>query len=77
MNNCVGCFLKHPLLIKKKLEKFPNKLEWFASKEKIKHENDVWYKDKKLSYSDIKKWNIQKELFEDDFGECDSGYCGL
>lgn len=77
MNNCVGCFHKHPLLIKKMLEKFPNKLEWFASKEKIKHENDVWYKDKKLSYSDIKKWNIQKELFEDDFGECDSGYCGL
>ena len=77
MNNCLGCFHKHPLLIKKMLEKFPNKLEWFASKEKIKHENDVWYKDKKLSYSDIKKWNIQKELFEDDFGECDSGYCGL
>lgn len=77
MNNCVGCFHKHPLLIKKMLEKFPNKLEWFASKEKIKHENDVWYKDKKLSYSDIKKWNIQKQLFEDDFNECDSGYCGL
>ena len=77
MNNCVGCFHKNPLLIKKMHEKHPNKIEWFASKEKIKHEMDVWYKDKQLSYSDVIKWKSQLELFDDDFNECDSGHCGL
>jgi hypothetical protein len=77
MNNCVGCFHKHPLLIKKMHNKFPNKIEWFASKEKIKHEKDVWYKSKNLSFNDIIKWDNQTELFDDDFNECDSGYCGL
>jgi len=77
MNNCVGCFHKNPLLIRKMYDKHPNKIEWFASKEKIKHPNDVWYKEKKLSFSDIIEWNPQFELFDDDFNECDSGYCGL
>ena len=77
MNNCVGCFHKHPILIRKMFEKHPNKIEWFASKERIRHEKDVWYKDKNLSFGDIIKWNPQIELFDDDFNECDSGYCGL
>lgn len=77
MNNCVGCFHKHPLLIKKMHNKHPNKIEWFASKEKIKHEKDVWYKSKNLSFNDIIKWDNQIELFDNDFNECDSGYCGI
>lgn len=77
MNNCVGCFHKNPLLIRKMYDKHPKKIEWFASKEKIKHQNDVWYKDKKLSFSDVIKWQPQSELFDDDFNECDSGFCGL
>ena len=77
LNNCVGCFHKNPLLIKKMWDKHPDKLNWFASKERIKHNKDVWYKDKNLSFNDIKKWNMQRELFEEDFNECDSGYCGL
>jgi len=77
MNNCVGCFHKNPLLIKKMHSKHKEKIEWFASKERIKHNKDVWYKDKNLSFSDIIKWNTQIELFESDFNECDSGYCGI
>jgi len=77
MNNCVGCFHKNPLLIRKMWDKHENKLEWFASKEKIKHNKDVWYKEKNLSFTEIKQWNIQIELFDDDFNECDSGYCGI
>lgn len=77
MNNCVGCFHKTPLLIKKMYNKHPNKIEWFASKEKIKHNKDVWYKSKNLSFSQIIKWNNQTELFDNDFSECDSGYCGI
>ena len=77
MNNCVGCFHKNPLLIRKMYDKHPNKIEWFASKERVKHKKDVWYKDKNLSFQEIMKWNAQAELFDDDFNECDSGYCGL
>lgn len=77
MNNCVGCFHKTPMLIKKMYEKHPNKINWFASKERIKHKKDVWYKDKNLSFKDIIKWKTQTELFDDDFNSCDSGYCGL
>ena len=77
MNNCVGCFHKNPLLIKKMHSKHKNKIEWFASKERIKHEKDVWYKVKNLSFNDIIKWDNQTELFDDDFNDCDSGYCGL
>ena len=77
MNNCVGCFHKTPMLIKKMYEKHPNKINWFASKERVKHKKDVWYKDKNLSFKEIIKWQTQTELFDDDFNECDSGYCGL
>lgn len=77
MNNCVGCFHKNPLLIRKMWSKHPNKINWFAEQERIKHKKDVWYKDKNLSFNEIKDWNIQTELFDDDFNECDSGYCGL
>lgn len=77
MNNCVGCFHKNPLLIKKMHSKHKNKIEWFASKERIKHEKDVWYKVKNLSFNDIIKWDNQTQLFDDDFNDCDSGYCGL
>ena len=77
MNNCVGCFHKNPLLIRKMWNKHPNKIQWFAEQERIKHKKDVWYKDKNLSFNEIKNWNTQTELFDDDFNECDSGYCVL
>ena len=77
MNNCVGCFHKNPLLIRKMWDKHPNKIQWFADQERIKHNKDVWYKDKNLSFNDVKGWHIQSELFDDDFNECDSGYCGI
>jgi hypothetical protein len=77
MNNCVGCFHKNPLLIRKMYDKHSNKIDWFASKERIKHKKDVWYKDKNLSFGDIIKWNPQIELFDDDFNSCDSGFCGV
>ena len=77
MNNCVGCFHKNPLLIRKMWDKHENKLNWFASKERIKHNKDVWYKEKNLSFNEVKQWNLQIELFDDDFNECDSGYCGI
>ena len=72
MNNCVGCWWRSPLLLKKMSDKHPNKMKWFADQEtsKSKWRSDVMYKD-------IINWNTQTELFDDDFNECDSGYCGI
>lgn len=53
----------------------PNKMEWFAKQERESINNATWRSDN--SYDDIISWNSQYELFEDDFNECDSGYCGL
>jgi hypothetical protein len=78
MNNCVGCFHKTPLLIKKMWEKHPNKLEWFNEMEKKAMESykkNQWIEG--ITYDQIKNWNSQYEMFDDDFNECDSGYCGL
>jgi hypothetical protein len=78
MNNCVGCFHRSPLLIKKMWEKHPNKLEWFNKKEKAAMESytgNQWIKG--VTYDEIKNWNSQFELFDDDFNDCDSGFCGL
>ncbi len=75
MNNCVGCFHKTPLLLRKMFDKHPKKLEWFAKRERESTNNANWRSD--LTYDEIKKWNLQNELFDDDFNECDSGHCGL
>jgi hypothetical protein len=78
MNNCVGCFHKSPLLLKKMYEKHPDKMEWFNDTEKLAMEsyrNNQWHKE--VTYEQIKNWKSQHELFDSDFNECDSGYCGL
>jgi hypothetical protein len=78
MNNCVGCFHKTPALIKKMWDKHPNKLEWFNDTEKTameSYKNNQWNQD--VTYEQIKNWKSQYELFDTDFNECDTGYCGL
>ena len=72
MNNCVGCWWRSPLLLKKMHNKHPEKIQWFADQETSKSK---WRSD--VKYSEIIKWKTQTELFDDDFNECDSGYCGL
>ena len=77
MNNCVGCFHKDPLLLKKMFDLHPNKLEWFNDQEKraMVYKGNQWRQE--TTYEKIKKYRVQFELFEDDFNECDSGYCGV
>ena len=72
MNNCVGCWWRSPLLLKKMHNKHPEKMQWFADQETSKSK---WRSD--VKYSEIINWKTQTELFDDDFNECDSGYCGL
>jgi hypothetical protein len=73
MNNCVGCWWRGPLLLKKMADKHPDKMQWFADMEK--EAGSTFRSD--VTYSEIIKWKSQIELFDDDFNECDSGYCGL
>ena len=72
MNNCVGCWWRSPLLLKKMHNKHPEKMQWFADQETS---NSKWRSD--VRYSEIIKWKTQMELFDEEFNECDSGYCGL
>ena len=75
MNNCVGCFHKQPILLNKMSKLHPNKLEWFASKERESINGATWREN--ITYDKIIAHTMQRELFEDDFDECDSGFCGL
>jgi hypothetical protein len=75
MNNCVGCMHKEPILLNKMARLHPNKLEWFAKQERISTNKCTWREN--ITYDKIIKHKLQTELFESDFNECDSGYCGL
>jgi hypothetical protein len=78
MNNCVGCFHRNPILLKHMATKAPNKFEWFCKQERNQgYENNNGGFITGMSYDDILKTKLQIELFDDDFNECDSGYCGL
>ena len=75
LNNCVGCFHRSPVLLKHMSDKHPNKFQWFVDSE----ENGYCKRTFKngMKYKDIKKSLKQTKLFDTDFNECDSGYCGL
>lgn len=78
MNNCVGCFHRSPTFLKKMSQIEPVKMEWFAKQERDSEfikENEGFKSG--IKYDDIISWNLQHELFDDEFNECDSGYCGL
>jgi hypothetical protein len=77
-NNCVGCFHQDPLLLKHRSTENPTKFDWFIKQEEEgmkQYKNRLW--NKIISYKDIKKHKSQIDMFDDDFNECDSGYCGL
>ena len=73
MNNCIGCWWRGPMLLKHMADKHPEKMDWFARQEegnKGNFKSDV-------SYREIINYNSQFSLFDEDFSECDGGYCGL
>ena len=75
MNNCVGCFHRNEILLNKMCRKQPNKMQWFIDQELTSNSPRGWKMG--ITYQKIKNYKMQTELFEDDFNECDSGYCGL
>ena len=76
MNNCVGCFHRNELLLKLMSEKHPNKFEWFVKQEQDTGYNTRTFKNG-ITYESIKKHKLQFNMFEEDFNDCDSGYCGI
>lgn len=74
LNNCVGCFHRNPIILKKMFNEHPNKMEWFCEQEKKKG-NGTWRSD--VSYEKIKNHKTQLVLNFEDFGDCDTGYCEM
>jgi hypothetical protein len=72
MNNCVGCFHRNEILLKHMSDKEPSKFDWF-----VRQETDKAKFKKGTSYSSIREHKLQIDLFDSDFNDCDSGYCGL
>lgn len=76
MNNCVGCFHRNHILLKHMSNKFPKKYQWFVNAEKQTGYNKRTFING-ITYDQIRNSLKQIDLFDDDFNECDSGYCGL
>jgi hypothetical protein len=87
MNNCVGCFNRSPLLLNYMSRKEQSKFDWFMNIEKEIQQNFIdkngkesmygRFLDNGLTYEKIKNHKLQLDLFDDDFNDCDSGFCGL
>lgn len=72
-NNCVGCFHRSELMLKHMSNKAEKQFNWFIEMEK---KNGCTFKSG-ITYERIKNYKTQLELFDNDFNDCDSGYCGL
>lgn len=72
-NNCVGCFHRSELMLKHMSNKAEKQFNWFIEMER---KNGCTFKNG-ITYERIKNYRTQLELFDDDFNDCDSGYCGL
>jgi hypothetical protein len=72
-NNCVGCFHRNELMLKHMSVKAEKQFDWFVEQEQ---KNGCTFKNG-VTYEKIKSHKLQLDLFDDDFQDCDSGYCGL
>lgn len=72
-NNCVGCVNRQPLMISHMASKDLDKVKWFE-KQEIKTGNRFL---SDVSFTKILNFGTQATFFDDDFNECDSGFCGI
>lgn len=73
-NNCVMCVNRNPLMISHMTQFEKRKIEW-ANKIEMQTGN-TFLTD--IPMSKILKYSVQGTLFNDeDFNDCDSGYCGI
>lgn len=83
-NNCGNCFHADPLFISYRArnnENIREVLKWAGTKEHVKHKKDVWFKDKQIDMQQILNFSEQytflDQITDNDFNDCDSGYCGI
>jgi len=72
-NNCVGCVNRNPLFLSHMANKDERTFNWFVEQEK-KTGNTF---NSKATYQSILKYGEQKKMFDEDFNDCDSGFCGI
>lgn len=72
-NNCVGCVNRQPLMISHMASKDLDKVKWFEKQETITGNRFL----SDVSFNQILKFGTQSSFFDDDFNECDSGFCGI
>lgn len=72
-NNCVECFHRNELMLKHMSNKAEKQFNWFIEMEQ---KNGCTFKSG-ITYEKIKNYKTQLELFDNDFTDCDSGYCGI
>lgn len=72
-NNCVGCFHRNEIMLKYMSKKASKQFDWFSEQEQ---KNGCTFKSG-ITYEKIKNHKLQLDLFDEDFQDCDSGYCGL
>jgi hypothetical protein len=72
-NNCVGCFHRSEIFLKHMSERDEKQFDWFV---RMEQKNGCTFKSG-VTYEKIKNHKLQLDLFDDDFKDCDSGYCGL
>lgn len=73
LNNCVGCFHRNPVLLRKMYEAHPEKLKWFANQEG--GGKGFWRSDS--SYQKIINQPLQAEFNFENMPPCASGFCGV
>jgi hypothetical protein len=72
-NNCVGCFHRSEIFLKHMSQRDEKQFDWFM---RMEQKNGCTFKSG-VTYEKIKTHKLQLDLFDDDFNDCDSGYCGL
>ena len=72
-NNCVGCVNRQPLMISHMASKDLDKVKWFEKQETLTGNRFL----SDVSFNQILKFGTQSSFFDDDFNECDSGFCGI
>lgn len=72
-NNCVGCVNRNPLFLSHIAQKDIDSFNWFVKQE----ERTGKRFNSEASYKDILRFGVQNQLFDEDFNDCDSGYCGI
>lgn len=70
-SNCVGCFWKPPMQLRKNWENEPKKMQWFSNMEK----QLIRTFKKEGTYEQFKQINIQQDFIFGTGAGCTSGFC--